>query len=399
MGYGKKNGRRTETCNHYAYATDKTPYLTKTEVIRYDDANVAYKQSITDYEVIEVSGKYMGTRIISNTTNIQKGTDVGATTVYQYKGATDRQYETVIEPQVIPVAREGQSNGPVQLKRYYEYDNQGRIKLEKTYTGESPATYIAATHYEYTHAGGHLTKQYSVSSQSPAEQLDVTEWRYNGFGEIYLTKSPDGVVSGKTYDASGRLASEFILNDPSLYTTFTTYATLKSAISQATLDQRPRVISLTHYYYDSNNRLEYVKQAKADYSFPYCLPEETADNVTWVVTQYSYDTYGRKTETIQDATGVALTTTYVYDNLGRLEKTILPNKKYTKTERNGRGLTKRQIVGYMSGTSEVPVAVTEFKYDANGNVIEEKFPDGTRIQKQYDDLDRLKKVYKGVIAN
>ncbi|MCP4707393.1 MAG: RHS repeat protein, partial [Planctomycetes bacterium] len=71
-----------------------------------------------------------------------------------------------------------------------------------------------------------------------------------------------------------------------------------------------------------------------------------------------------------------------------------PNGRWTRTERDGRGLVVRQIVGY-GDDPETEYATTHFYYDANGNMIEQVDPEGNRTVYQYDNLDRLVQTLRG----
>jgi len=188
---------------------------------------------------------------------------------------------------------------------------------------------------------------------------------------------PDGVITGTSYGYAGQMESEFTLADPN-----------DAKESEIGLE----VISQTRYTYDDDGRITKMERAKDDGTFTFDNPEE------WIVTDYVFDFLGRKTSVTEDANGVALQTTYEYNNQGELVKTTLPTGRWTKTERDGRGLVIKEIVGYGSGQDETEAAVTRYEYDANGNRIKKIDPDGTETHFEYDNYDRLIRVERGISA-
>ena len=96
-----------------------------------------------------------------------------------------------------------------------------------------------------------------------------------------------------------------------------------------------------------------------------------------------------------DLDGLAIETTYEYNNQGELTKTTLPDGKWTQTTRDGRGLVKMQVVGHDNMDVD-DWQITLFYYDANGNLIERVSPDGVSTKYEYDNFDRVIKVSRGI---
>jgi YD repeat-containing protein len=81
------------------------------------------------------------------------------------------------------------------------------------------------------------------------------------------------------------------------------------------------------------------------------------------------------------------TTTYEYDRQGQLKKTTYPTGRWVAIERDGRGLVILEMVGY----GQTNMYETAFDYDANGNLIWQRNPDGTEYEWEYDNFDRVVK--------
>jgi YD repeat-containing protein len=407
-GDSSGNGIRTESVTTYTGVNPR--YITEQRQVQYGPTG-SVEVSKTEYTAINGG----------EDTRISKSYSYGSLmTTYLYTDSgqpspTETQVQDELQAAATQVAKQGQSSVTLQLARHYVYDSQGRIEKEYQYNRNGftpyelfdPATdaFLTASCYIYDDLGN-LESQYTLDGEHESTPVQITDYRYNGFKELYMTKSPTGVVTGTIYDDAGRTLSEFTFAHPKdAWDEITSYGQLLVECTDATLGNRPVVASLTYYtYYEDTGRLRFVQKAKVDNTFYYSTPAESGTTgVPWVKTDYTYDIYGRRGTVTQDADTsrtTPLTTTTVYDNQGRGYMTILPNGKYTKTNWNGRGQVQEQIVGYLTDPAdletEVPISVTQLKYDAAGNLKEQIYPDGSRVQNEYDGYGRLERVYKGV---
>ncbi|OHB55569.1 MAG: hypothetical protein A2Y07_03295 [Planctomycetes bacterium GWF2_50_10] len=304
--------------------------------------------------------------------NIVSETDArGATTEYSYSGDQMTYKRT-------SAAGIGIGDFNSVTETYYDYNGNRQITKETEYL----STYIdwgygwgwydqvkqKETIYNYQAETGYLLSQVVKSdfyNEYDCNQIAITEYQYDDFGQITRQKSPEGVVSGKHYNIAGQVESEFILADGSDINEPDTSLTL---------------VSQTMYEYDADGRTKKVLRAKDDGTFTFDEPD------AWIVTEYGYDFLSRKTSVIEDANGTnPLTTSIEYNNQGELVKTINPSGKWEKTIKDGRGLPTQNIVGY--GTTNI--LTTTFAYDDNGNLIQQSNPDGTVWNFEYDNFDRL----------
>jgi YD repeat-containing protein len=286
-----------------------------------------------------------------------------AVTRYYYDGN-----DTEPNLKIMPEVTMGIS-GTKQLKYRYTYDDRGRIVFEEQLNASNSVTAKTKNVYDDF---GNLIRRHDYRAPDINDSNEVTKYEYNGFNEMIKMTLPSGVIQGWSYNQSGKTEYEVVYDPCDLN----------------------YVYSKTKYFYDGNDRLN--KVAKAVFSSRSSLYAEPNDT-KWVWTEYEYDLWGNKTKVIEDANGLALATTYEYNNQGEETKVTLPNGKWTKTIRDGRGLVTEQIVGYHDTEEGKDVEFsTWFEYDANGNLIWQTAPNLIKTKYEYDDFDRLHKVTKGL---
>ena len=353
---GSSNKRRKE------YTYDTSIGWVETEKW-YDDNNSATTVSAYDYE--NLSTNTFAARVLYYADARGDVEEPDESTAYTYAGDDDLLPETKTMPKVstgIPLG------GAMQLKYEYEYDSRNRLKKEEVYDYDwgTPAnsTLIAQTEYVYDDENDTLTIHRCTDDSDCDTYKETTTYTYNKFGQKIKMQLHSGVIWGWTYYANGRLDSEI------LYYQYSTTA-----------------YSQTKYLYDDDGRVEYVQRALDSGTFTVDSPND------WIITKYEYDDYGRRTKVIEDDGGANLTTQYEYKTQNEVTKVTLPNGKWTETYRDGRGLVERTEVG-PNGTGQ-PL-VTEFRYDGNGNLVEQIDPDSIRTKYDYDDFDRVEKVTRGL---
>lgn len=262
-------------------------------------------------------------------------------------------------------------------------DNPSKRKILTQYYYDDPNSAEDPNHFYDLHTG-HLMKvvyddDYMEGFNLIVGSKQTTEYRYNDFGQVTREISPNGSKTGKKYGLGGELVSEFVIAP-------------QEDISLP--DEQLTVLSQTNYYYDDDGRIEYIKKADHPDEFQFADPMNLPSTIKWIVTRYVYDYLGRKNAVIEDEGGLSLLTQYEYNNQGEVDKTILPNGKWTEIHRNGRGQVITQIVGHDQVNSSL-WQVTEYEYDANGNLLRQVDPTGAVTVYAYDDYDRLMGTKKG----
>ncbi len=252
----------------------------------------------------------------------------------------------------------------------YTYDDAQRVK---TQTRKLDSERNLRTTYSYNSDTGFLD---SVKVNGA-----TTSFKYNDFGQVTRQTNPDGIMTGKSYGTGGELVSEFMIHKDS---------------DPNNADTSLNLISQTRYTYTADGKIEKVGKYKADGSFSY-QQYMTTDPNNWIVTKYEYYKNGRKKKTIEDfGTGrTNLTTEYVYNRQGEVEKILYPTGKWVQTDRDGRGLVVEENVGYGTYPNDIVLVKTAFGYDDNGNLTDHIRPDGSYLVYEYNNYDQLKRTYQG----
>jgi RHS repeat-associated protein len=236
--------------------------------------------------------------------------------------------------------------------------------------------------------------QTDVSSDKPK-----IFYEYDSMGQKTAEISPNGSKVEYEYDRLGRLVK------------VTTVVTDSHT-------QLP-VAAVTRYYYDAAGNKTTVKDARGKkweyrYTARNFLKEE--EDPEGHIIRYQYDDVGNKTAVSDPRNSGAsgdptFTTWYIYDDLNRLVRTVLPDSTPFITityDEAGNKLTERDVNGLVTSytydsrnrVTEVKVngqIKSKFTYDAKGNrtkVESVSQTDGVYdnvVEYKYDSLDRLRK--------
>ncbi|WP_165840151.1 Ig-like domain-containing protein [Motiliproteus coralliicola] len=370
--------------------------------------------------------------------NLISETDaLGHTTSYSYN-ALDQRTETrfdnasTLADTLDALGRRTAQADQANISTQYRYDALGRLtSVTDALSGE--------THYSYDEAGNKLT-------QTDAEGR-TTRWEYDSLGRVTARILPMGQRERFVYDAAGQLVEQTDFNgntrhhryDSNGRLTRTDYHDgsaeafsydaegnrLSAGNAEGTwlyrYDSRNRLIQETqpngnqlHYAYDANGnrtRLQVIDggaNVLLDQQFGYDVLNRL-ESVTDVrgTTSYGYDQVGNRSS-ISYANGTS--TTYVYDNLNRLEQishygpggALLSRFSYNLDatgrrtgilEANGRDsqysydqlyrLVSEQITDPVNGDYNAT-----YQYDKVGNRDYQTI-DGVSTSYVYDDNDRL----------
>jgi len=288
----------------------------------------------------------------------------GVTNRYYYTSTTGSQYGTsgLLTRQVVCPA-----SGP-QTTREYRYDVRRRVTME--WSHDAAATWGSSA-YAYNHRDN-LTRRIEGAG-SP--QAMTTMYEYDTFNRQIKSIDPEGHIQQSGYSLDGSLS-------------------WSASMADAT-----HALSETDYEYDVNGRMTLQKVAAATEAFVLGFPP------AWIATRYSYDALGRRTAVVEDDGngGLNLTTTYKYNNQDEVTWTFTPGNVWTKTERDGRGLVVRQVVGYglnqQNPQADPPepedALVTTYEYDADGNMTRTVAPSQVQTRYEYDGYGRRVKMIRG----
>jgi len=287
-----------------------------------------------------------------------------------YAGETDLAYDStygMLTRRIDPLPSSGQTRRMFE----YEYDfPRQRITKQRITDG----TTVRETSYEYddngginADAAGNLTRV--IEDSGPTGEQLATVYEYNDYNELTRRVDPSGSVEMMQYDVAGRLTHQYTLAVP--------FAPNGAALAELA------------YQYDASGRLTYTyERSTLGTATPVADVAALApSNVEWHVIAYEYDVFGRRTASITDPAGVALRTTYAYDNQDRIVRVVQPNGAYTRTIRDGRGLEVRLETGYMDSGTEMPVSATCYAYDVNGNLTKMTEPSGRTSVYEFDGYD------------
>ncbi|MCR5756863.1 MAG: DUF6531 domain-containing protein, partial [Selenomonas sp.] len=324
-------------------------------------------------------------------------------------------------------------NASEEQSRYWRYAYDG---MDNPIHTESPLGVVYDKEYD---GESRLTKEVHPE----AKNGEGTAYDYDADGRKIRTHYPDGGVERSFYDAEGNLIKKVTPNhyDPSTDdgsgTTYTydagnrrTSVTNEAGdlLEVSRYDARGRcvyhqdagqleasregMVYATTYRYDLvGNKLEERKAvSEKDGAIQYSLRRWTYDvhnNIieekTWLtlqsetsasgLTRTIRNTYDKQNRLIRVTDNLGAEVKYTYNSIGKrtseerkvnAEENQLIKYLYDETGR----LTDRaeKLNQKRKGTWW---AHTRYAYDANSNIIEIKFPNGSKIQRDYDAVDRL----------
>ncbi|HJZ39656.1 MAG TPA: FG-GAP-like repeat-containing protein, partial [Bacteroidales bacterium] len=345
------------------------------------------------------------------------GTMIYTVTKYNTKGQVD----SISDPYY--------STGTSLWNRFL-YDNYGRKTNLYTPSGRNSTWSYTASTVNETTAGKSFVKTFASNGtlSSATDAGGTISYTYYPDGKVKTIVAPGSITTSMQYDIAGNQTQ---LIDPSagtityLYNGFGELTNQQNARSQTTqltyyADGRPyqKILSVegtTTYNYNTNKQLTGIS---------------SPDTVSRI---FGYDTKGRVTTTMENIKGSSFITNFTYDNIGRMFTITHPSNivetnsyniygylssisaggaiRWTTLNVNARGQMTRGRYGssleinngynnYGYPTFTSTGSLQNFQYDFNnitGNLNYRLNPIQGMIREdfEYDNLDRLDRVYRG----
>jgi len=209
----------------------------------------------------------------------------------------------------------------------------------------------------------------------------TTTYEYDSLGQVITTTDPLGKVTVNEYDPAGnrvKVTENYLAGQPQNYQNEYNLITLyeyDGAGRQTVITDTLNRMSVN--VYDQAGRLERSVQNYQDGTYNPAVPDED------IVTEYGYDAFGRQVS--------------VTDTLGRETRTVY----------DAAGRVHKSIVNYEDGVynSSAPDEdiVTEYVYDANGNIIETIELPGSAEERVtctvYDALNRVERTVENCVTS
>ncbi|MDR0391438.1 MAG: hypothetical protein LBH59_06000, partial [Planctomycetaceae bacterium] len=272
--------------------------------------------------------------------------------IYQYEYDAINRLTKTIDP-----------NGAETIYAYDQFNNITSISfIDPENTQQTSPTLLLHNVYDLA---GNLTFQYDSLGR-------YTEYTYDNLNQLIAAQSGSSTVSAVTdlqleYDGLGRISAQ--TDAAGVVVTFT-YDSMNRLLETRRLNDNAIV---ERRVYDAAGQLIEIYDAH--------------DNKT----QFVYDSLGRVIQTIlpdPDDNGILTSPVYsqTYDKLGRITSETDPLGQVTYYEYNALGLLTRVVE---PGDDPNNLPTTEYSYNNAGELIQVIFPDGKTVDYTYDLLGRV----------
>ena len=315
----------------------------------------------------------------------------------------------------------------------YAYDNYGRQTSLSRASGRNSAWAYSSSTVTETTAGKSFTKTYSSDGTVSAatDAGGTITYTYFPDGKVKTITAPGGIVTSMQYDIAG---NQIQLVDPSAGTINYAYNGFGELVSQASARNKTTTIS-----YNSDGRISQKVTPEGTTSYTYNSNKQltSISSPGSVNRSFGYDTKGRVTSVTETIPGSSsLTTSMAYDSYGRGSTITHPSGIIETSNYNSNGylssisaggstrwttssMNERQQVitgqygsdlgvtygydNYGFPASTVTGSLQSYSYNFNpvtGNLNWRQNNKYSNLKEtfNYDNLDRLDNVYKGVTS-
>ena len=260
------------------------------------------------------------------------------------------------------------------------YDPLSRVLTTKDGLGNT-------TTYSYNDAGLGVTESSALGfvvttthnhndqTVTVSTETDVTNYSYDLDGNLTGISDNLGTIESSTYDSADRKVTD--TNADGVVTQFTYDAA--NRVFTKTVDPTGLALTTSYQYDGQGNTIA-----------------TTAPN--GVVTATTYDNDGRVIQVAVDPSGLNLVTTYTYDNEGDVvtvtQGAASSNPRVTQYTYDALGRRTKQVVDPGSGNNPATGQpylnlTTQYRYDANGNLVHKIDANGNSTWYVYDADNRL----------
>lgn len=367
-----------ETENVYDWPIGGSAYaLTRAVTYQYDTANNKISEAVTlaGGEVITKSWTYQNGWVSSE----QVVSSLTPTKIFrtEYTFYTDSSGK----PKNIMQKRRRTDSGSF-LTTAYAYDSNGQLTTMTLPDGLSIRNVYTA---------GQLTSTYLIKASVNLPQLQKT-FSYDSYGNLNSVTDANGNKTTLLYDDQKRITEIVNALSESIVSRYTGKQLTETEVGRTVASGEGQATQRT---YTAEGWLQSIKRKKDDGSF-----------IT--VATFTYNSEGKPLTLVSYRDGVAQTTNYQYDALGRLTKITDPAGNATQyrydamSNRIGMTDAKNRETAYtydalnrLTQTEQkgvAPSAITKFTYDAAGNLLTVTDPENKTTTYTYDALSRRTKV-------
>ncbi|WP_386067933.1 putative Ig domain-containing protein [Tahibacter sp. UC22_41] len=249
-------------------------------------------------------------------------------------------------------------------------DNGSAVTLTTSYVRDAKGRITSTTYPDTT-----VTTATYTAADQPATQCDAqnrcTTFTYDDRGQLTTTTYPNGTFETKTYDTNGNVVAETGTDGR---TTKTVFDALDRVVETIHPDATPLTDAdnpRTTNQYDAAGRLEAVMDENGHvttYGYDAADRQTSVTNALLQTTTTAYNADGQRISTTDH---LNRTTTFVYDLAGRLIETIHPDAVSDdgNDANNPRTLITYDAAGRKVAETDESGRITRFAYDSLGRLI------------------------------
>ena len=328
---------------------------------------------------------------------VQQYYPVLVTDVYAWSGGYSLEYETQIPPT--------QTSYDILDRPLSITDPLGNVTTHAYGFGYDYTGYLRPVHTT-TDANGNSVKLFTKSrgqkTQIDAPLNTVTKFDYNAMGELLSSTYPENLETGYQYDLLGRCIQRI---HPDAGTDEYRFDPAGNMTERKTQNLINNGESIEYsYHFNQLTDIVYPEHRENNVSYKYGDPSDSnsvaaraTGRIYWQedasgYQKFAYDHLGNVTENIRtfvppnEYNTYTFKMNYRYDSWGRITDMVYPDQEWVSYEYNHAGDLYRMN---SSKGNESFHYIDSIYYDKYGHKTAVWYGNGTRVNYQYDDLQRL----------